>query len=418
MIHSLVNRLKDNKKLNNVLSFCLILFLSLYIFSLPAFSGRPKFNLISYAFMGISFVLVVEIYLLYKPFLLDKKLLIILLFVIETFIGTVIYSHEFKHWFTIVLLFFSLVVFYYGFRIINNKRLILKIIAFALLAFGIYFAWHYRGIVLKFNIEEPIPLYFDNQNTLGTYFSLGSAIFLYLAVCHEKKIEWLYLLPCFAMLFLGLFTGSRHFIITTGVAFISTILISFRKRKWLAILIIVGIVALFFIVIQLPPLAPFKERIDRAITTILGIGNAKYDPSAVQRTIWPQYGFSIGSRVLFFGYGAEGFSIYSGIGTYSHNTYSEIFTNFGIFGTIIFYSAFLYPLILIIRSKDRTIKFGIVVALFYFAKSFFGVCFNSKDTYVMLALIFYLTKDLSLGSYVGFGAKHETLSNTFYEASI
>ncbi len=151
---------------------------------------------------------------------------------------------------------------------------------------------------------------------------------------------------------------------------------------------------------------------------MFGIGNAKYDPSAVQRTIWPQYGFSIGSRVLFFGYGAEGFSIYSGIGTYSHNTYSEIFTNFGIFGTVFFYSAFLYPLVLLIRSKDRTIKFGIVVALFYFAKSFFGVCFNSKDTYVMLAFLFYLTKDLSLGSFVGFGEKREMVSNAYFEVQI
>ena len=418
MIKSFIAKLKESQKAKRTTYILLVAILSLYIFSLPSFSGRAKLNLISYALMAISIAIVSFRYVLYEKFVFDKKLLIVLFFVIEALIGTSFHSHEFIHWLTIMLLFVTLVVFYYGFKVIDNKRLILKMIGFALLAFGAYFALKYRLIIIKFNLEEPIDKIFDNQNTLGTYFSLGSAIFLYLALTSNKKMEWLYLIPCFIMLFLGLFTGSRHFIITTGVAFVSAILISFKKKKWLAALIIIGVIILFFIIIQLPPLAPFKERIDRAISTLFGIGNAKYDPSSVQRTIWPLYGFSIGSKVLFFGYGAEGFSMYSGIGTYSHNTFSEIFCNFGLFGTLIFYSAFLYPLVLLIRSKDNTIKFGIIVILFYFAKSFFGVCFNSKDTYIMLALLFYLTKDSSLGSFVGFGTKRVFTTNTYYEVQI
>ena len=195
-------------------------------------------------------------------------------------------------------------------------------------------------------------------------------------------------------------------------------MVAFKKRKWLAALIIVGAVGLFFIIIQIPALAALKERIDRGISTLFGIGSAKYDPSAVQRFIWPQYGFNIGSRVLLFGYGAEGFSIYSGIGTYSHNTYSEIICNFGLLGCLIFYFALLYPLALTIRSRDRSINIVYVIVSFYLVKGFFGVYFASKDAYMMIALLLYLTKDIKLGEYVGFGIRQIQHLDYYYEVSI
>ena len=418
MIRDLFIKLKNNKKIDKVLGICLIVSLSIYIFSLPSFSGREKYNLVSYIFMGLSGAFVLIKCILYKPVVFDTKILIIFFFAAEALIGTMIYSHEYKHWLTILLLSITLVIFYYSFCIIDNKRLLLKIIGFSLLSFGIYFAIHYRANIISFNLDEPIKIFFDNPNTLGTYFSLSSSVFLYLALSSKKKVEWLYLLPCFFMLFLGLFTGSRHYIITTGVAFIGILFVSLGKKKWLALIITASLIVSFLLILQLPVLGSLKEKISRAITTLFGIGSAKYDPSTIQRTIWPQYGFSIGSHLLFFGYGAEGFSIYSGIGTYSHNTYSEIFCNYGLFGTVIFYSAFLYPLALLIRSKNVTIKFGIVIVLFYLTKSFFGVCFNSKDTYLMLALLFYYSNSISLGDYDNKKAISEFTNDSFYEVKI
>lgn len=418
MLKRLVLRIKSNQVFNKIIGICLLIVFALYIFSIPSFSGRSKLNLVSYGFMIFAALFVVLKYAFYEKFVFNRRLLILLIFALEAFIGTALFSHDFRHWLTILLMFLTLIVFYYGFCTIKNKRLIYKIIAFSFLAFGLYFAIHYRGSILKLDLENPMGEYFDNVNTVGTYFSLGSAIFLYLAITFKRKTEWLYLIPAFLMLFLGMFTGSRHFIITTGVTFIVAILVGFKKKKWIAALIIVAAIALFFAVIQLPPLAAFKERIDRGITTLFGIGNAKYDPSVVQRTIWPQYGINLGSRVLLFGYGAEGFSIYSGIGTYSHNTYSEIICNFGILGALIFFFSFIYSLILAIRSKDRSINFVIVVVTFYLIKGFFGVYFASKDAYLMIALIMFLTKDVHLGKYVGLLPKPSFKSIPYYEVQI
>lgn len=418
MIKEAFLKLKNNSKFSNFLNVALIASLAIYIFSIPSFSGIAKWNLISYAFMAISAFIVFLKYFLYEKFVFNPRLLILLVFAIEAFIGTALYSHDFRHWFTIVLLLITLVVFYYAFNVIGNKTLIFRIIAYSLFAFALYFVFHYRVNILKFNLSEPLGGDFDNVNTIGTYFSLGSALFLYLALTGKKKIEWLHFIPCIAMLFLGLFTGSRHFIITTGVAFIVTVMVAFKKRKWLAALIIAGAIGLFFVIIQIPALAALKERIDRGISTLFGIGSAKYDPSAVQRFIWPQYGFNIGSRVLLFGYGAEGFSIYSGIGTYSHNTYSEIICNFGLLGCLIFYFALLYPLVLTIRSRDRSINVVYVIVSFYLVKGFFGVYFASKDAYMMIALLFYLTKDIKLGEYVGFGIRQIQHLDYYYEVNI
>lgn len=418
MIKDVFLKIKSNSKFSKVLNIILIISLAIYIFSIPSFSGIAKWNLISYAFMAISAFIVFLKYLFYKKFSFNPRLLILFLFAIEAFIGTAFYSHDFRHWFTIVLLLITLIVFYYAFCVIENKTVIFRIIAYSLFTFALYFAFHYRANILKFNLEESLGGDFDNVNTIGTYFSLGSAVFLYLAIAGKKKVEWLHIIPCLIMLFLGMFTGSRHFILTTGVAFIVTIMVSIRKKKWLAALIIVGSIGLFFLVIQIPPLAILKERINRGISTLFGIGTAKYDPSAMQRFIWPQYGFNLGSRVLLFGYGAEGFSIYSDIGTYSHNTYSEIICNFGILGCLIFFFAFLYPFALAIRSRDRNINIVYVIVFFYLVKGFFGVYFASKDAYMMIALLLYLTKDIRLGEFVGFQIRKVKQDNHYQEVHI
>ena len=133
---------------------------------------------------------------------------------------------------------------------------------------------------------------------------------------------------------------------------------------------------------------------------MFGTGNYKIDPSTVQRTLWPRYGFNLGSKELLFGYGADGFSIYSGIGTYAHNNYAEVMCNFGILGLIIFHTAVLYPFLLAIRNKDRSKNIVIIIITFYLVKGFFGVYYSSKDACMMLALCLCLVKDVHLGQFI------------------
>ena len=421
MLNRLISSLKNSDRAHKIINITLIACLALYIFSIPAFSARPKWNYVSYFLMALCAAMTVIEYVLYEKLFFDRRLLIFAVFILEALVGTAIFSHDFRHWLTIILVTLSLAIFYYAFSAIKDKRLIYQIIAFSFLAFGIYFAFVYRGRVLTFKLSgESLGGYFDNVNTVGTYFSLGSILFLYLALFNKRKLEYLYLIPALGMLYLGIFTGSRHFLITTIVAAFFVVFLSIKKRKWIALLAFGVAIGLFFIIIQIPALADFRERINRAITTLFGIGNYKIDPSVVQRTLWPRYGFNLGSKELLFGYGVEGFSIYSGIGTYAHNNYAEVMCNFGIFGLVIFYSALLYPFFLAIRSKDKTKYIVIIIITFYLVKGFFGVYYSSKDAYMMLALCFCLVKDIHLGDFkeFNFKIKRDDVTNSYFEVSI
>lgn len=421
MFNRLISSLKNSDRAHKIINIALLACLALYIFSIPAFSARAKWNYVSYFLMALCAAITAAEYVLYEKLFFDRRLLIFAVFILEALVGTAIFSHDFRHWLTIILVTLSLVIFYYAFSAIKDKRLIYQIVAFSFLAFGVYFAFVYRGRVLTFKLSgEPLGTEFDNVNAVGTYFSIGSVLFLYLALFNKKKIEYLYLIPALGMLYLGIFTGSRHFLITTFAAAFICFILSIKKRKWIALIVLGVVIGLFFIIIQVPALADFRERINRAITTLFGIGNAKIDPSVVQRTLWPRYGFNLGSKQLLFGYGVEGFSIYSGIGTYAHNNYAEVLCNFGILGLVIFYSAVLYPFFLAIRSKDKAKYIVIIIISFYLVKGFFGVYYSSKDAYMMLALCFCLVKDIHLGGFKEFNIKlkHENAINSRFEVSI
>lgn len=421
MFNRLIISLRSSDKAHKIINIALLTSLALYIFSIPAFSARAKWNYVSYFLMALSAVFTIAEYVLYEKFFFDRRLLIFLIFILESLIGTFVFSHDFRHWLTIILVTLSFVIFYYAFNSIKDKHVIYLIISFAFLAFGAYFAIVYYKRVLTFKFSgSALGGYFDNVNAVGTYFSIGSVLFLYLALFNKKKLEYLYLIPALAMIYLGMFTGSRHFLITTFIAAFVVIFLSIKKRKWIALIGLMAAIGLFIILIQIPALSEFRERINRAITTLFGIGNAKIDPSVVQRTLWPRYGFNLGSKQLLFGYGVEGFSIYSGIGTYAHNNYAEVLCNFGILGLVIFYSAVLYPFFLAVRSKDKAKYIVIIIISFYLVKGFFGVYYSSKDAYMMLALCFCLVKDIHLGGFKEFNIKlkHENAINSRFEVSI
>lgn len=413
---------KESAKAHKIFNVALIVCLSLYIFSIPAFSGRPTWNYISYGLMILTSVITIAEYVFYEKFVFDRRLLIFFVFVIEALVGTIIhYPHDIRHWISVVLVFLSLVVFYYAFICIKDKKLIFKMIAYSMLVFGFYFTYKYYDKVLTFSISSKARYGwdFDNVNTVGSYFSLGAIIFLYLGAFFDKKRELLYLIPGFFLLYLGLFTGSRQFLLTTFLAAYLVFVFSLRKRKWIAFVALAAFIAIFIGILQIPKLADYKDQFERAIATIFDTGKAKIDPSVIERVLWPRNGFALGSKEFFFGYGVEGFSYYSGLGTYSHNNYSEVFCNFGVLGLIIFYVGVLYPALLAIRSKDKSLRMVIVVVVFYLTRGLFGVYYYSKDAYLMFGLMLYMVKDIKLGKFIDFNigkAKIETQS--IYEVSI
>lgn len=401
----------------------MVLFLFLYVFSIPAFSGRSVWYLVSYACMAglIGFTFIYTF--LYSKFVFNKWLILPTAFVLFSFFGTAIYSHSFVGktgsigWTSLLLMLVTLFVFYYAFNSINNKRLIIYVLIAAFLVFAFYFAVHYRAkiIHLKLNSDR-IDTFFDNQNTIGFYFAIAYALSLYSSLFFKKKIELLLLIPAFIFFGLGFFTGSRAFLVSVIIG--SVFVMYFKLKKHIIIFLIsLGVlIGLFFVLINIPQLAFLKDQFDRTLFTLFGVGNSKVDTSTVQRSVWPGYAFYLAGRNLITGYGVNGFSIYSGVGTYAHNNFAEVMCNFGVIGFVLYNACFIIPVLLSIKKKDDVVYLVPILFAIYFFRSFFGVTYYAKEAYLVIALLLYLTKDYKLPEFSFKKVKNS--SNNCYEAEI
>ncbi|MCR4661089.1 MAG: O-antigen ligase family protein [Clostridia bacterium] len=393
LIGFLVDELRDNLKIKKIAYYLVAITMFLYTVSIPAFSGRAKIYIISYVLMALFAAATLFYVFVYDKFSFQKRHLISVLFALEAFIGTAIYSHDFRRWLSIFLMVITLFVYYFAFSAINNSRFSLKIIIFSFAVFALYFVIVYRNQILHLQISNRIGDYFDNPNAVGSYFSLAFSTSTYVAVMFEKKRELLYLIPSAIFVLCGIFTGSRTFIVLIVASLSVIVFIRFRTKKWLLLIVYALLVGLFFILINLPAFATLKMRVDQMLYTLFGIGNSKIDHSSIHRVLWQRYGYYLASHNLIFGYGCEGFSIYSGIGTYSHSNFSEVLCNFGIIGFSLFYACYLVPFLYCFGGKQKD-RFAVIVFVIYFLfKGFIGVSYYYKESYLIIALCMYLTKD-------------------------
>ena len=405
-ILTLIKRWNGNAKLKKICFWAIATSLFLYIFSIPSFSGREdKTHFIAYLFMALLGASTVFYFVVFEKPKINKLMFIIFSFVIFSFFGTAIYSRVFEKWRTLILMFVAMLIIYYAFVAINNVRLSMRILVVAFLLFSIYFVVHYRNIFLNFkNIDLSFlrvgsDNFFDNINTIGFYFSIGFALSFYLALMFKKRIELLFFLPMVIFFVLGMLTGSRSFIMTVAVGILFVLFIKLRHKKILFVAVAAGLVGLFFVIINIPTFSFLKEQFNRTISTLFGIGEAKTDTSTVQRVVWPQYGWYLGGKNMLIGYGCDGFKVFSGVETYSHNNYSEVACNFGVVGFILYFSAFITPLFFVYKSKDKDVYIVPVLISMYLIRNFFGVTYYSKDSYLVLALCYYLTRDCKLSFY-------------------
>ena len=414
---SLISKLRSNSHFKAITYWSIVVLLFLYTFSIPSFSGRGGWYIVSYFLMALFAVFTIIHTFLYSKFKINKWLILPASFVIFTLIGTSIYSHDFRMWLTLVLMLITLLVFYYSFDAIDNYRFLCKILLFAFLAFGIYYIIIYRDPIFHFRISDSrLGAYFDNVNAIGFYFTIAFTLSLFIGLFYKRKLELLYLIPALIFLFLGFFTGSRAFLIGVLSSVVVVIFFKLRKRLLLFATVIGLLIGLCFILVNIPQLNFLKDQFERTVFTIFGIGQSKIDTSTVQRIIWPKYAYYLGSKNMLFGYGCNGFKIYSGVGTYAHNNFAELICDFGLIGFVLFTACYLIPVLLSFDKKGSGLILVPILFAIYFFRNFFGVTYYSKEAYLVIGLLFYLTKDCKLPKL--FVKRKKTIVKSFCEVSI
>lgn len=390
----LLSSLKASSKFKNALYWIVLIFTFLYVFCVPSFGEETGFLRYTIYFSMIVLTISSLLYCyIYKSLKLTKYTLFIPAFVIFAFFGTAIFSKEFRGWFSLVLLAVSFFAFLYAFISINDKYRVVQIIALGFFVFSLYFIVYYRNEILSFRSygSEAFRLgtHFDNQNGVGAYAVVGFASALYVLLFWKKAYRYLFIVPAFTSLIVGITTGSRTFILALAVFILVFLYFKFKKYKIIYLIVVAATLLIGILLLNLPFMATMKDRIVRSLGTIFGFGT-RVDTSTIERVIWSDFGFTLGSKNILLGYGVSGFSSASGVATYAHSNYAEVLCDFGVIGLFLFYAPLVILFIKSLLSKRIDKNFLIPFFVYYIIVSFSNVIYYKKIYFLILAFLFFL----------------------------
>ena len=391
---NVISKLRASTLLRQLLFVAILVLFGLYCFSIPSFSGRSGLNYLLYGILGLLTVCVVGYCYLYNKRPKTKVIYFIPAFALYGLLGTAIFSHDFRGWITTVLLAVSFLVMYLSFLIIEDNKIIFNIFIFAFFIFTLYYIVHYRSEILHFSSygTEAFRLGtdFTNENDVAL-FAIVALAFTFHELCFAKSyLKVIYVVPTLTTLLVGLTTGSRTFIILAGVIILLLLYFRFIDHKIVYFVVLVAFILVFLILLSLPFMETLRTRLTKMFETFFGKTSNQIDYSSVSRSIWFNYGFTLGSKNILIGYGYAGFSIYSGVGTFTHSNITEVFCDFGIIGLFLFYAP--YPVLAVrcIKTKNKLTAFVIMVVASLLFLSFSMVYFYNKFYYIALAICFYI----------------------------
>ncbi len=382
-------------KLKFILKYLILIISFVCLATLPSFTYREQFNDIT-NILCIVLAIFAFLYVIFKGrIVINYYILCMVLFMLFSVILTAFTTHTWETVRSILTLYSISCVFFTC--IINLKKpnfyIISLLIGFIVLS--IWFVIDNKDYFLTFNFTDRIGDTFGNLNTVGGMFALASTILFYYIFKHKK---WYFLLLVVEVLFaiLTAVTGSKSALVLFVLGFLINLYFLFGKKKiiWYVITVI-GFIALFIVILLLPPFEVIKDRfIDMFLTLFSG---ASYDLSTAQRYNMFIDGIYLWLKNIFFGNGSQAFSILTSYGTYSHSTVSELLCNFGLVGFILFYLSFFkmitrknksrfYPLIL--SFSISFLLFGSIISVIYISKHI--IIFGS-----LLAAISFLDNDES-----------------------
>lgn len=387
-----IDKLRNSEKFKKITSVSILVLLIAYIFTIPSFSNRSTYNLITYGVMILFAFATIVFCFLYRGFKLHPAVFLLPCFAIFAFIGTARYSQNYRGWFSLILLSISLILFIYSFSALKSRISVLKAISIGLFLFTIYFGVIYRRELIDFRNfgKENFRLgeIFDNPNGIASYMVILFGASFSVVLFSTKKIDWLFLAATLSSCVVGVSTGSKTFILAVFIFTVVLLYFKFIKHKLIYVLILVGVLVLFGILISLPFMQTIRDRFVQFFETLLGTAE-KADTSTLSRFMWMKYGFYLGGKNIITGYGYGGFGIYSGVAAYTHSNISEVYCNFGIIGTLLFYSPLIVCLVKSIIEKRINLSLVIPFFIYYVLVSFSNVFYYNKTYYIMIALITY-----------------------------
>ena len=387
----------NTEKAKKSIGIAIIILLGLAFCSIPLFSFSAKLKLVTWIITGAAFAVEIIYLFIFRKWFADWFVVSSFLFILVAILGSALNGFKAFVWTPILLIIIS-ALSYIFFK--QNKPLVLpffKILWIALSIFGLVFIIKYKDHVISLNFAR-VGDEFGDLNDIALFLSLGAILSFYFFF----KMRWFFKIPLGLFFFVftidGLLTGSKIFILSLLSEIIVCVLLLFqKKKKWIALIVIATVIASFIIIINLPPLADIKKRVDSFFLTLFGQTNAfSRDYSTETRLLLFIDGIEMFMRKPLFGYGIQGFFSSSSAGFgWSHNNISESLVSFGIVGSILFHYGIVKGIVCFAKGRKNDISNLCFIVVLFFIIAMISVALNSQKIYAFVigAPVAYLTND-------------------------
>lgn len=354
-------------------------------------SDRTPYNYFNIVVYGVIAALVVFYVFKYKSFKFDIFVVLILTFDLLILVSQIVNKRISEYPRTILLLSLFSIIIYQFFINVDNKNLVFKLILFGGLIFAAYFVFAYRKEIIKFDFSNRLGEKFSDQNDLSKYLSLFGLTSMLLAF-HAKKY-WKIPYSLITLLFIGiiLLTGSISNVLCFLIcSFIIIFVNTKRQNRFLMVLIVASIALLIYLILQLPAMSYFKNRIENIFNVLIN-GDGNKDGSAADRFALFREALRLFLSRPMFGYGYDQVQYFThGQGLFSHNNFTELAASFGIVTLIVYEVLLIMPLIKMIKTKKMNQNLSILI-VYLFIFQIFLVIFRKKIEFILMPLFFSIS---------------------------
>lgn len=406
-----------------LISFSILYFLTpslKYLLSFVSITLSNHFNIVLIALYALFCLFILTISIKKRAFALRNSFCLSIVFYMIAIILSTFINQNGDTVLTPLLLTSMLLVIFQGIKLFTSTKRVLLSALIATLMFCMVFIIRYLPEIIQNKTINRLGEEFGDLNEVGMYFSIGIVLALaFISIYRDKKGILISAILFLLTLFCGICTGSKAFIFCSFTLIIAGIIMFFGKKGWYFSLITLFIlVILTILILTLPIFSSVGSRFLQFVFSLFS-GDSSLDASSSDRFKMVQDGLILFLRRPIFGFGNRGYYHFSstGGGGWSHNNYTEVLVQYGLFGFVIFIYPFVASFYKLIKNKlvSKASKISLLFIIF-FAVYFLSVSFDTLKIYSLAGAIFFA---ISLEIDVLEGGKYEkTNSTTYFEIRV
>ncbi len=379
MVISLMKKFLSKIFSERNLELYILCLLGMTFLSIPLFSLVGKLYFVTWILTILLISVIALSFILHKTIKITVISFSLILFCVSALFSSILTG--FKSFLSTPLLnTLVIIILYTYFSSVEPKerKKSFSVLYLSLIIFAVIYCIKYRPEILSLNVSR-LGSEFGDENDISILLAFGFA-FSFFYLFKYKKWYTLVLNSLFSLLFIGLsFTcGSKIAILIVLITSFIIFAKFFGKKRWyLTVLLMVGVIGGLVIVLQLPVFSTLKDRFLNMLYTFVGkqYKNLNPDSSTAGRLEMIINGFSLFLRRPLFGFGLNGYHVFSTHHSgWSHNHWSDTLCNYGIVGTFLYH----LPFVLFLKRSTNKRNFSYIGIIFFLVSTLTIALFKEK----------------------------------------